>query len=393
MLIFLSTRSPSGAVGDPAGCRTGLSRAHRGGGQREAMLGKQQPTPFHAGDGHGPNMPAAGERSQGLPVPPSPCTWGSVCEVYWRMPSNENKLGTALRAWRERLDPSEVGMTGGGARRTAGLRREELAELAGISVDYLVRLEQGRAENPSVQVTAALARALRLENSERDHLLRLAGLVPPVDEAISDHIQPGLQRVLSRLGDVSVGVFAADWQLVWWNRGWVALLGDPASISAPLRNFARHTFPIDAQGAQLSHWPVTSLARPELEAAVVSDLRRATGRFPNDRRLSRLLDELRTGNATFAELWASGAVGAHREDHKIVEHPEVGPISVDCDVMTDGDADLKIVIHSTAAGSQDEQKLRQILRTQRDVPVDEPVAGDGVVFERQVGDRAVDDRA
>jgi transcriptional regulator with XRE-family HTH domain len=210
------------------------------------------------------------------------------------MTTHATELGATLRAWRDRLSPAAAGLPSRHARRALGLRREELAELAGISVDYVVRLEQHRSTTPSAQVVAALARALQLTNSERDHLYRLARLAPPAHGEISDHIPPGVQRVLSRLGDAAVAVFAADWQLIWWNRGWAALLGDPSS----------------------------------------------------------------TGSQRFAELWASGAVSAHREDHKIVEHPAVGPIALDCDVLTDGDAELKIVILTAAPDTEDETKLR-----------------------------------
>jgi hypothetical protein len=103
---------------------------------------------------------------------------------------------------------------------------------------------------------------------------------------------------------------------------------------------------------------VTSLRQETVEAAIVSDLRRATGRFPDNSRLTSLIETLVTGNQRFAELWASGAVGAHREDHKIVDHPLVGPIAVDCDVMTDGDAERKIVILTAAPDTEDETKLR-----------------------------------
>src|SRR5579859_6945837 len=128
-------------------------------------------------------------------------------------------LGATIRTWRDRLPPSAVALPPGRARRATGLRREELADLAGLSVDYVVRLEQGRATTPSASVVAALARALQLTAPERDHLYRLAHFAPPADDTISDHIPPGVQRVLKRLGDVAVGVFAADWQLIWWNRG------------------------------------------------------------------------------------------------------------------------------------------------------------------------------
>lgn len=268
------------------------------------------------------------------------------------------KLGPMLRTWRGRISPAAAGLPAGRGRRVSGLRREDLAELAGISVDYVVRLEQGRYVTPSAQVVAALARALQLTGAERDHLYRLAGLAPPASGEISDHIPPGMRRMLNRLGDAAAAVFAADWQLIWWNRGWAALLGDPSSTPSALRNFARDTFPVDGSGPCLSHWPVTSLSQRDVEASVVSDLRRATGRFPGSGRLASLIRDLTTGSHRFAELWASGAVGAHQEDHKIVDHPEVGPIAVDCDVLTDGDAERKIVVLTVAPDTEDETKFR-----------------------------------
>jgi transcriptional regulator with XRE-family HTH domain len=267
-------------------------------------------------------------------------------------------LGATIRAWRDRLSPAAAGLAAGRARRATGLRREELAELAGVSVDYVVRLEQGRATTPSAQVVSALARALQLTAAERDHLFRLARLVPPAGDQISDYIPPGVHRVVARLGDAAAAVFAADWQLIWWNRTWAALLGDPSTAPPGLRNFARDTFPVGSTGPQLSQWPVTSLDTGNTSASVVSDLRRATGRFPRDRRLAELIRVLTEGNPQFAELWATGTVSAHREDHKIVEHPAVGPIIVDCDTLTDGDAELKIVILTAAPGTEDETKLR-----------------------------------
>jgi transcriptional regulator with XRE-family HTH domain len=256
------------------------------------------------------------------------------------------------------MSPAAAGLPAGRGRRAHGLRREELADLAGVSVDYVVRLEQGRATTPSAQVAAALARALQLTAEERDHLFRLAHLVPPADDQISDHIPPGVHRMLARLGDAAVAVFAADWQLIWWNPCWAALLGDPSGSPPGLLNFARDTFPVDSGGPRLEQWPVTSLDAEATQAAVVSDLRRATGRFPRDRRLARLIRVRADGNPRFAQLWATGTVSAHREDRKIVEHPAVGPIQVDCDVLTDGDADLKIVVLTAAPGTEDETKLR-----------------------------------
>ena len=275
------------------------------------------------------------------------------------MISEKIQIGPTLRAWRDRLSPVAAGLPLGNGRRASGLRREELSDLAGISVDYLVRLEQGRAENPSASVVGALAAALRLTDEERDHLYRLARLAPPAEAEISDELPPGVQRILNRLGDTPVAVFAADWQLIWWNHGWTALHGDPTLAPPKFRNFARNKFSTDISAPRLSLWPVSSSAPEMVERAIVSDLRRATGRFPNSRRLSELIEELTTSSALFAALWASGHVGAHREDHKVVEHPAVGPITVDCDVMSDGDAELKIVITTVAPGTEDENRFRK----------------------------------
>ncbi|GIF05091.1 helix-turn-helix transcriptional regulator [Actinoplanes siamensis] len=278
-----------------------------------------------------------------------------------------NEFGITLRAWRDRMSPAAVGFPLGRTRRAKGLRREELAELSGISVDYLVRLEQGRFTSPSEQVVAALARALQLSGAERNHLYRLAGLHAPGAAEITDHVSASVQRVVRRLDDAAVAIFAADWQLLWWNRGWAALCGDPSEVPPHLRNFVRDTFL--ASVPRLNKHGVTSLVAGAPEAALVADLRRATGRFPDSRRLGALIEELIAGSDRFAMLWAHGAVGAHRSDHKIIDHPRVGPIAVDCDVLTDGDADLKIVIMSAAPDSDDEIKLRLALLSGADSEV------------------------
>ncbi|WP_414675322.1 helix-turn-helix transcriptional regulator [Lentzea sp.] len=269
-----------------------------------------------------------------------------------------NGLGAMIRVWRDRLPPSAAGLGSARGRRAAGLRREELADLAGVSVDYVVRLEQGRATTPSASVVASLARALQLSSEERDHLYLLARLVRPSTGEISDHLPPGVQRVLARLGDAAAAVFAADWQLVRWNRAWAALLGDPAESPPASRNFARDRFPVDGGAPHLARWPVSEADRDATDAAVVSDLRRATGRYPHDRRLAALVAELTARNSRFAALWAAGRVGAHREDHKTIHHPSVGPVAVDCDVLTEGDTELKIVVMTAVPGSEDETKLR-----------------------------------
>lgn len=154
-------------------------------------------------------------------------------------PSSE--LGEALRAWRDRLSPEAVGMPTYGQRRAAGLRREELASLAGLSVDYVTRLEQGRATNPSLQVLAALARSLYLSHEERDHLYLLAAQAPPRSGVIDAHITPGVQRLLARLEEYPVGVHDPAWNIVAWNPLWEALIGEPVGDTPRERNIAwRH---------------------------------------------------------------------------------------------------------------------------------------------------------
>jgi transcriptional regulator with XRE-family HTH domain len=273
------------------------------------------------------------------------------------MPAVDTSLAATLRVWRDRLPPAEVGLPAARSRRAIGLRREELAQLAGVSVDYLVRLEQGRATTPSAQVVAALARALQLSRVERDHLYTLARLQPPSDRLISDHITPGLQRLLTRLGDVAIAVFAADWRLVWWNPGWAALLGDPSGLAPEDRSLVKARFPVPGEPGGVEQWPVHADNPDMTDRAVVADLRRASARFPDDRRLAALLRRTIDGNSRFARLWREGAVGEHATDRKTIQHPTAGEITVDCDTLHASDTDLKIVAMTAPSGSEDAGKI------------------------------------
>lgn len=273
------------------------------------------------------------------------------------MSADETSLAATIRAWRDRLSPAAVGIRSGSGRRAVGLRREELADLAGMSVDYIVRLEQGRSTTPSKQVAGALARALQLTREERDHLYRLAGLQPPTDVHISEHIPPGMQRVLLRMGDAPVAVFAADWRFIWWNPSWAAVLGDPSGVPAKDRSLVRSRFPTDHGRGRVALWPVVAENAGSSDRAIVADLRGASARYPGDAQLSLLINQTIAGNPRFAQLWKEGAVGHHGEDRKTVHHPTVGPIKVDCDVLTDSDTGLKIVIYTAVPGSEDESKL------------------------------------
>jgi len=267
-------------------------------------------------------------------------------------------LGPLLKSWRERRSPVDVGLPAGGTRRAVGLRREELAALAGLSVDYVVRLEQGRARTPSDQVAAALARALQLDDAERDHLFRLAGLLPPSDRSVSSHIPPSVQRLVARLGETPVAVFTASWDLVTWSPLWAALLGDPAEMPGGLdRNIAALSFGLasrdDGMGSRVRH----ADGGEHFRRSIVADLRRVQGRYPDDRRLGSLIEQLRSRSPEFAGLWATGAVGEHESERKTVVHPLVGELEVDCDVFSVAGADLRIVAYTVAAGSPEAEKL------------------------------------
>ncbi|HEY6888754.1 MAG TPA: helix-turn-helix transcriptional regulator [Solirubrobacter sp.] len=255
-------------------------------------------------------------------------------------------LADCLRTWRDRLSPAEAGLPASSRRRAPGLRREEVAQLAGLSVDYLARLEQGRASAPSPSVLAPLARALRLSDDERSHLFRVAGLAPPGAGQIDRHITPSVQRVLDRLADVPVMVVDAAWQLIAKNALATALLGDND------QNILRRHF--SGEPSPIARTPEEVAA---MEAGWVGDLHLAAGRYPNDGPLHELIADLRAMSPRFAELWEQRPVAHHVADRKTIVHPEVGPITVDCDVLTVAGSDLRIVVYTAPPGSPDARAL------------------------------------
>ncbi|TJZ75725.1 helix-turn-helix domain-containing protein [Rhodococcus oryzae] len=279
------------------------------------------------------------------------------------MSADERQLGRMLRAWRDRVDPGEAGISVGPKRRSPGLRREEVAHAAGVSVDYLTRLEQGRSQHPSPQVLSALARTLRLTAAERDHLYLLAGLLTPSAGTVDAHVTPGVQRLVERMRDLPVAVYDARWTLVTSNPLWDALMGAPLTGDARARNLPWLIF-LGAP-ARVRHSPEERVA---LESAVVADLRQASARYPRDSELADLVRGLRAESPRFAELWERAEVTTHTADRKTIEHPEVGTITLDCDVLTVQGADLRIVAYSAEAGSPDAAAL-DLLRVIGEAPL------------------------
>lgn len=264
-----------------------------------------------------------------------------------------SELGLALRGWRDRITPASVGLPAGGQRRAAGLRREELALLAGVSADYITRLEQGRASRPSAQVLAALARALRLSEPERRHLFTLAGQPPPTSGDIRSSLTPGVQRLLDQMDGTAVGVYDAAWTLIAWNALWAALMGDPSTLQGRDRNVLWRHF--TGQPGRVTHGP---RQEAEFEASAVADLRSAAANYPLDASLRRLVTDLRAASGRFADLWDARAVGTHEEDRKTIHHPDVGPLTLDCDVLTAYGSDLRVVMYTAAPGSDDADRLK-----------------------------------
>ncbi|GLY31311.1 helix-turn-helix transcriptional regulator [Kineosporia sp. NBRC 101731] len=265
-----------------------------------------------------------------------------------------DEFAQVLRAWRDRVRPQDVGLAPGLGRRTPGLRREELALIAGVSVDYIVRLEQGRARNPSPQMLTSLARALRLNDGERDHLFRAAGAAPPPAGLVPRHITPTAQRLVDRFRDapVAVAVHTAIYELVAWNPLWAVLFGDPSSQTRLERNVAWRYFTGNP-------FPVTHT--PEDEEAYARDLvghlRTASGRYPDDPQIPQLIQRLVKASPDFARRWEEGTVAELRTSRKTVHSELVGDIVLDCDMVTGGPGDQTIVIMTAAPGSPDEQKL------------------------------------
>ena len=271
-----------------------------------------------------------------------------------------NHFGIALRGWRTRLSPLAGGLEADADRRIPGLRREELARLAGLSVDYVVRLEQGRARNPSAQVVAALARALRLDAAERDHLFRCASLAPPTGGEVPLYVPARVHRLVRQLGDAPVAVFAADWTLVSWNRMWTAAVGDPRTYGWDQGNLVAGMF--RSSGGRrvdpIAAWPVRSWDGEEAEEeSLVADLRVTAAAYPDDARLAALVDRLLHSSPRFARLWFNGTAGIHEGDRKTIEHPLVGTMALDLDVLMVPGSDLRIVTYVAAADSDDAEKL------------------------------------
>ncbi|MFG2480358.1 helix-turn-helix transcriptional regulator [Streptomyces fagopyri] len=267
---------------------------------------------------------------------------------------DKQELGAFLRSRRERLRPEDAGLPSGPRRRTPGLRREEVAVLAHISTEYYVRLEQGRAPRPSGEVLAGIAGALRLTDTESDHLHVLAGTAPIRGGLHRRDVRPSILALLERLPQTAAFVTSAVFEVLAWNDLAAALMEDFAERDPQDRNLARRAFLGPARsGATL--YGVSDAA--EFRHHVVMRLRLTLARYPSDPAVTELVDELRDGSPDFARLWARHDVQAAPMLTKTFHHPVVGELTVDCDSLTLTDRDQYLVLYTAPPGSHGAEAL------------------------------------
>ncbi|MET9432721.1 helix-turn-helix transcriptional regulator [Streptomyces sp. NPDC006551] len=280
------------------------------------------------------------------------------------------ELSEFLRSRRARLKPADVGLPEFGRhRRVPGLRREELAQLAGVSVAYYTRLEQGNGRNVSMEVLDSIARALRLSDTERAHLTHLAK--PTVKKkqraAITrpQQVRPGLRHLLESLDGIPAFVLGRRLDILAWNRMARALLGDFAAMEPEERNMARLVFLGPHARDLYLDWECKA-------TEVVSVLRLYAGCYPDDPALLALVGELSVKSEEFRSLWAAHTVADKGHGTKRLRHPLVGEMTLGYETLkvSGGDPDLVLVTYQAEPGSASADALRLLATWGADEPVD-----------------------
>lgn len=272
--------------------------------------------------------------------------------------NHKAELGEFLRSRRARLRPEDAGLrTYGERRRVPGLRREELAQLAGVSADYYVRFEQGRTGNVSREIVDAVAGALRLGGDERAHLHRLLraaqGSVAPADAyAAPQEVRPGLRRLLESMPHTPAFVAGRRTDILAWNPLFAALVLDPGARPPTDRNKARLVF-LDAEvRGRFVNWETKA-------RDMVAYLRLTAGRHPGDPVFAALIGELSEGSADFRRLWAEHEVQDKTHGGYHIRHPELGEFTLAYESFrVADDADQLLVTYTAEAGSPSEAGLR-----------------------------------
>ncbi|MEU6413749.1 helix-turn-helix transcriptional regulator [Microbispora sp. NPDC046933] len=274
----------------------------------------------------------------------------------------DGDLGRFLRSRRARIRPEDAGLPAHGRRRVSGLRREEVALLAGVSAEYYIRLEQQRVRNVSDEVLDAVARVLRMDGTERAHLRRL--LRPPHDRhAPVAHIRPGVRMLLDAADSVPACVVGPRMDVLAWNT-----LGDRingfSAMPAGERNMARQTFLSPRARSFYRDWATVA-------AETIAHLRLYAGRHPDDPLLAPLVADL-SADADFARLWEEHRVAEKTFGVKLLRHPELGDLDFAYETMAlPGEPDLLVVMYTADPASPTGRTLARLWRAQRG-DLDEP---------------------
>ncbi|MFI6039141.1 helix-turn-helix transcriptional regulator [Streptomyces sp. NPDC051315] len=263
------------------------------------------------------------------------------------------ELGAFLRSRRARIRPADVGLPHGPRRRVPGLRRDEVAQLAGASVDYYNELERGAGSQPSEQMIAALARALRLSADERDYLYRLADRPVPAHGGAASHVHPGMLDLLTRLTSTPAQVITDLHVTLVQNPLAVALLGDHSGLRGARASFVHRWF-TDPDARQL--YPEAD--HEHQSRAFVADLRAAAARRDaKDTEASSMIASLLDTSPEFAALWADHEVAFRRDDRKRLNHPRLGLIEVNCLNLFSEDGRQRLLWFTPAVGTDSAELL------------------------------------
>jgi transcriptional regulator with XRE-family HTH domain len=266
---------------------------------------------------------------------------------------DQTDLASFLRSRREAIQPDDVGIPRGSRRRTPGLRREEVAALCGMSTDYYSRLERGRGPQPSEQMLTAIARGLHLTLDERDHLFVLAGHNAPARATRSDHVNAGMMRILDRLEDTPAQVVTGIGETVIQTPLAIALLGDQTHYTGPASSIIYRWF--TDPGERSLYVPDD---HPTHSRVYVAQLRGISAREGRKSRAAALSKRLCAESPEFAALWVQHEVGVMYAGTKRIIHPQVGTISLHCQVLVDPDQSQSLLVFTAIPGSQDHDKLR-----------------------------------
>jgi transcriptional regulator with XRE-family HTH domain len=263
------------------------------------------------------------------------------------------ELGAFLKSRRDRIRPSDVGLPTGPRRRVPGLRRDEVAHLAGASVEYYIELERGAGAQPSEQMLAALARALRLSVDERDHLCHLAGRPVPVQGGPASHVHPGMLDLLDRLTATPAQVITDLHVTLVQNRLAVALLGDQLHFDGRNASFVYRWF-TDPAARKL--YPEQD--HDHQSRAFTADLRAAVARRGDrDRESQELVAELVNRSPEFTGLWEQREVAVRRKDRKRLIHASLGTIEVNCLNLFSEDGHQRLLWFTPAVGTDAVEQL------------------------------------